>query len=338
MWYGLACCFVLLLTGCAPALLTTSPSAAFQGTLTPRPAGSPDILLISFSGRCPCFNVPGDNVDYLTARGTSGDIAALFEARGQRVLIVGASGHLSAHMPLAVHNEQLGVGVTVAPPQEGFLQMEARLVAANREWIVGRSNPTRIVLLGHSHGVVWTHALARAHPEIPISVLIDLDGVCDFWEYDHRKLIQDYVRQLGHNPWDFDLANSCSSVRVGPLRYDLKDVVYPNVMLNLEIQTQALVTVPGGSEFNFPFDRLANIRPDGSRIPVSRPAVSAAKHTAASPCRAIRRSPPSGRCSRPGSMRGRQARPRPCAQSWTAAAPQRRAFRKPVVLDGTRRA
>ncbi|ULH14268.1 hypothetical protein MF271_01735 (plasmid) [Deinococcus sp. KNUC1210] len=279
-WRGLACWFMLLTTGCAPAFLTVSPSVAFQGALTPRPEGSPDILMVTFSGRCPCFNVPGDNVDYLTARGTSDDLAAPFRARGLSVLIVGASGHLTAHVPLAVHNEQLGSGVTVAPPQEGFVQMEARLVAAQRDWIVGRSNPTRIVLVGHSHGVVWTHALARAHPDIPISALIDLDGICDLWELDNRRLIQDYVKQAGQNPWPFDLSNSCASVRVGHVRYDLKDVVYPNVALNVEIQTQPLVVLPGGgTDLNFPFDRLANIRPDGSHAGIQTRRFSSETHT-----------------------------------------------------------
>lgn len=255
-----------LLVSCAPVFTNTFPASPFQGVLAPRPVGSPDVLIISFSGRCPCFDVPNDNVDYLTSRGTTREVASVFEARGMKVLIVGSSGHLTQHLPLAVHGEQLGAGVTVAPPQVGFLQMEARLVAAYQAWIYGRSNPTLIVLVGHSHGVVWTHALSRVHPEIPISVMIDLDGVCDLWEFDHRSIIGAYVRMLGRNPWPFDLANPCNSVQVGHIRYDLKDIVYPNVLLNLEVQTQPLALLADGSrQINFPFDQLANIRPDGSR-------------------------------------------------------------------------
>lgn len=264
-YLGYWCALLLLLISCAPVFETTTPAPAFQGPLTPRPTGTPDVLIISFSGRCPCFNVPNDNVDYLKARGTTQEVASVFEARGLKVMSVGASGHLTRHLPLAVHNEQLGVGVALAPPQDGFLQMEALLTKTYQTWMYGRSNPTRIVLLGHSHGVVWTHALSRAHPEIPISVMIDLDGSCAFWEFDHRRIIQVYVRSLGQNPWPFDLASSCSSVQVGHFRYDVKDVVYPNVLLDLEVQTRPVAHHPDGStEFNIPYDQLSNIRPDGS--------------------------------------------------------------------------
>ncbi|WP_189087881.1 hypothetical protein [Deinococcus ruber] len=255
---------LLLLAGCAPSFQNAAVQPSFSGPLTPRPEGSPDVLILAMSGRCPCLSAPINNVDYLMPRGTVKAVAAAFEAQGLSVQSAGAAAHLTSHLPTTAIQSQLGKGVTVAPPQDGFLQMEARLVAAQRDWIVGRSNPTRIVLLAHSHGVVWTHALARAHPEVPISLMIDLDGVCDMWESDNRRLIQAYVQQLGHNPWPFDLSNSCASVRVGHVRYDLKDVVYPNVTLDLEVQSQRLVKVAGGFQANFPFDALTNVRPDGS--------------------------------------------------------------------------
>ena len=122
------------------------------------------------------------------------------------------------------------------------------------------------MLLAHSHGVVWTHALARAHPEVQISAMIDLDGVCDLWEMDNRRAVQTYVGQLGHNPWAFDLADSCGSVRVGHIRYDLKDVVFSNVQSGLEVQSARLLSSgTGGLLANLPFDSLENVRPDGTR-------------------------------------------------------------------------
>ena len=257
---------VILLAGCAPSLQTNVVQAPFSGELTPRPAGSPDVLILAMSGRCPCLSGPTNNVDYLTPRGTLRAVAAAFETLGLSVQTAGASAHLTSHLPTTAIQSQLGKGVLTAPTQDGFLQLEDRLRAAYTDWVYGRSNPTRIVLLAHSHGVVWTHALARAHPEIPISVMIDLDGICDLWELDNRLLIQAYVRSLGHNPWPFDLSNSCGAVRVGHVRYDLKDVVYPNVALDLEVQSQRLVSVAGGFKANFPFDALANVRSDGSHV------------------------------------------------------------------------
>ncbi len=239
---------------------------AYSGDLTPRPQGSPDVLILAVSGRCPCLNGPINNVEYLGQRGTVRALTAAFEALGLSVAHIGASAHLTSHFPPSAYESQLGEGVTVAPPQDGFIQLEDHLKAAYSNLIYGRSNPTRIVLVAHSHGVVWTHALARAHPDIPISLIIDLDGVCDLWEQDNRTLIQNYVRALGHNPWPFDLSNACGSLRVGNLRYDLKDLVYPNVAQNLEVQSQRLVSLRGGLHANFPYDALDNVRPDGSRL------------------------------------------------------------------------
>ena len=266
-----AACAVLALPGCAPVAQSALPpvpsSAPLGAELTPRPWDAPDVLLLAVSGRCPVrCQAPGDNIDYLTPRGTVQAVAGALEAQGLSVVSYAVSGSLGQHTPRTISQAQVGAGKTVAASQDGFLQLEARLNTAYADWIQGRSNPTRVVLLAHSHGVVWTHALARAHPEVPIATMIDLDGVCDVWESDNRRQVQVYVSQLGRNPWGFDLADSCGSVRVGNVRYDLKDVVYPNVALNLEVQSQRLVGREGGSVIaNFPFDGLGNVRPDGSR-------------------------------------------------------------------------
>jgi hypothetical protein len=240
--------------------------------LIPRPEGSPDVLLLAISGRCPIWmgcqpsGDNGENIDYLTPRGTVQTVADALSAQGLSVQSYGASASLTLHRPRRTDYIQVGAGKTIAATQEGFLQVEERLNTAYSTWIRGRSNPTRIVVMAHSHGVVWSHALARAHPEVPIAAMIDLDGVCDMWESDNRRSIQAYVKALGHNPWTFDLADSCGSVRVGHIRYDLKDVVYPNVAANLEVQSQRLLSRPDGSfRANIPFDGLKNVRPDGSR-------------------------------------------------------------------------
>jgi hypothetical protein len=264
---------VLSLVGCAPGISTLRPGAGSQAVnassplLTPRPEGSPDVLVLAVSGRCPTgCQSPADNVDYLTPRGTVQAVAATLEAQGLKVQSYAVSSNITRHRVQKVFQTQIGTGKTVPLDQDGFIQLEEKLIAAHRDWIAGRSNPTRIVLLAHSHGVVWTHALARAHPEVPIATMIDLDGVCDFWEMDNRRSIQAYVKSVGQSPWSFNLADSCGSVRVGHVRYDLKDVVYPNVATNLEVQSQRLLSRPDGTFLaNLPFDGLKNIRSDGGQ-------------------------------------------------------------------------
>ena len=257
---------VLTLSGCAPILSAPMTQAAYSGELTLRPEGSPDVLLLTVSGRCPpgC-KAPDDNIDYLTPRGTLKAVQDTLEAQGLSVTSYAVAGHLDQHTVRSVVQTQIGAGRSIPAGQQGFLQLEGRLNTAYADWIRGRSNPTRIVLLAHSHGVVWTHALTRAHREVPISAMIDLDGVCDFWEMDNRRFIQAHLARLGHNPWSFNLADSCGSVRVGNLRYDLKDVVYPNVQANLEVQSVHLLGGGGTVVANAPYDGLQNIRTDGSR-------------------------------------------------------------------------
>ena len=256
----------LTLSGCAPTRTATTTLPSYSGELTLRPAGSPDVLLLAVSGRCPpgC-KAPDDNIDYLTPRGTLKAIQDTLEAQGLSVASYAVAGHLGQHTVRSVVRGQVEAGRSVPASQEGFLQLEVRLNTAYADWIRGRSNPTRIVLLAHSHGVVWTHALTRAHPEVPVSAMIDLDGVCDFWEMENRRFIQAHVTGLGHNPWGFNLADSCGSVRVGNLRYDLKDVVYPNVQADLEVQSVHLLGSGGAVVANAPYDGLQNVRTDGSR-------------------------------------------------------------------------
>ena len=258
---------VLTLSGCAPVSTAATTQAGYGGELTLRPEGSPDVLLLAVSGRCPAnCKAPDDNIDYLTPRGTLKAVQNTLEAQGLSVVNYAVASHLDRHTVRTVVQAQIGAGRTVPADQDGFLQLETRLTTAYADWIRGRSNPTRIVLLAHSHGVVWTHALTRAHPEVPVSAMIDLDGVCDFWAMDNRRFIQAHLARLGRNPWGFNLADSCGSVRVGNLRYDLKDVVYPNVLADLEVQSVHLLGGSGTVMANAPYDSLQNIRTDGTRV------------------------------------------------------------------------
>ncbi|WP_407570315.1 hypothetical protein [Deinococcus altitudinis] len=273
----------LTLSGCAPGLSAPTTRAAFSGDLTLRPAGSPDVLLLAVSGRCPTScKAPEDNIDYLTPRGTVQAVQNTLEAQGLSVASYAVASNLDRHTVQRVVQAQIGAGRTVPADQNGFLQLEDRLNTAYADWMRGRSNPTRIVLLAHSHGVVWTHALTRAHPEVPISAMIDLDGVCDFWEMDNRRFIQAHLARVGRNPWGFNLADSCGSVRVGNLRYDLKDVVYPNVQADLEVQSVHLLGGGGSVIANAPYDGLQNIRTDGTRQGVQTYRSESETHSAVS--------------------------------------------------------
>ena len=242
--------------------------------LTPRPVDSPDVVLFSFSGRCsaPC-NAPQDNWNYLAAPavagqpywGTVAQIQAAFQGLGKTVQSYGYSSHLSTHTSVALEN------YLRPSSEEGFLQLEVKLKQVYTDWIRGRSNPTQLVLVGHSHGVNWTHQLARAYPNISFAYLVDFDGISSSWEADHKPFIESYYAQQGANPWPIALEKAA---RVIPVQgsndlFDSKDVVPNNVKYNLELRSW---TNPASCGF-FSFvlsDTITNRRLDNTQTGIHR--------------------------------------------------------------------
>lgn len=257
-----------LAVGCAPAAFPSSgpatsavtadiaspPPAAPAAppvTPSPRPEAAPDVVLFAVSGRCPtlCGGEPAANYEYLVERGTVAALVRPFEARGLRVETRAYSAHPGArHVSWVSRREEFGAA-----------KLEADVLAAWRDLVANRANPARLVLVGHSHGVVWTHAFAERHPEVPIDVLIDLDGVCLQWGADQRRAIRAGLR-------DGAAERACDLRRVGRRWARGKDVVPPNVRLNLEVQSRRVGGATKVSPLpNVLFDTAANVRPDGGR-------------------------------------------------------------------------
>lgn len=231
--------------------------------LPPRPPGSPDVAVFVVSGRCgaQCQDAPNDNWNYLEPQGTPRAVADMFRAQGKSVVTYNYSAHLRTH-----HSNLSG------KLEAGFLDLEAQFDAVVRNFVTGRRNPTRLVLVGHSHGTNWTRALTRVRPDVTIDYLIDLDGICLAWEGDHRPFIEAYYAERGGNPWREDISRACGQVDAGGLtKYDHKDVALRNVRYNLEVQSQRAVDQPTQTDLstNLLFDTVNNVRPDGSRTGIS---------------------------------------------------------------------
>jgi hypothetical protein len=214
----------------------------------------PDVVLFAVAGRCgvPCDGAPDDNYDYLTERGTTQAVAQAFQNLGQSVLVLTYSSHLYNHYS------------SISGAYEyGFLQLEADFDWVRRNW-----PGTRRVLLGHSHGTNWTHNLLRAHPDWTADYLIDLDGICVFWEGDNQPYFDHFYANYG-NPWPVDLSESCD---VEPIEkywwwtsyYSAKDVAYPGATYNLEVQSARFLAsdVGAAGDASFVFDYTDNIRLD----------------------------------------------------------------------------
>lgn len=242
--------FPLVLGSCAP----TQTNAARSPHLNPL-GEAPDVVILAVSGRCtqPC-RAPRDNYDYLTSRGTLDLLADMVAAQGFRVQVAGYGDNAQAeYQPLKV-----------TEPQRGYAALQSDFTQMKQQWFMG-PRPPRLILLGHSHGSVWLHHLIRNNPGVPVALQIDLDSNCTSWKLDHGASL----RSLNLNE-TYPALNTCDPFRVMPMNKAMlnKDIAWPNVARNLEVQSKRLPsrTGPsGGSWINYAFEITRNVRPDGSR-------------------------------------------------------------------------
>ncbi len=131
---------------------------------------------------------------------------------------------------------------------DGYTGLLETLRFARDAWVVGRANPTRVVIVAHSHGGVWAHAALFAVPDLPVTALIDLDTNSCNWNF------------VGH-AHPSSTGNPVSAFLIGETRFDAEDVVPTSVQFALEVQsTSTCPTLPPE-----PFDDATNVRPDGSQ-------------------------------------------------------------------------
>jgi hypothetical protein len=214
----------------------------------PRPEGSPDVVVLSVSGRCVgglCFS-PEENAPYLGEAGDAAEaIAASFQDAGYSVDWMDFISSLYSY-----DDDEDG-----AADRFGFLDLTEILTQINEAWIQGFDNPTRIVLVAHSHGCVWAHIATSVLPDVPVAYLISLDGDCFLWESDYPPDITTYFNTYG-NPFSWDFRDPCDhwSIPGVPDLVDTEDAVWPNVETNLEVRSVGLVS-----------DYQINYRGDGTR-------------------------------------------------------------------------
>lgn len=227
---------MLLLSGCA-----TPTAEHVAGTDGPRPDESPDYVILAASGHC-LTNCPAFPRENLVGQGTAQAIVDLLDSYGLSTAVFSYAdafyNHLSNGIAVLPYSEE-------APVQFGFLQMLADLQDIRDLWIGDYQDPTGVILLGHSHGVVWTHTLATLRSDVPIDYLIDLDGDSHGFEDEGDKLvtgdqwgpiIQEYT-ELEGVIWDYPIEEVADRWQVSGLDnpQDIEDVVPGNVAWNLEV-------------------------------------------------------------------------------------------------------
>lgn len=236
------------LSGCAPLQMKSARNAPLDLNGPP-----PDVVVLAMSGRCtqPC-RAPRDNYDYLTSRGTLDALADVFTAQGLSVQVAGyADNALAEFQPLKV-----------VSPQQGYAALWNDYQQLRLRWM-NQPRPPRVVLLGHSHGAVWLHQLVRNNPSVPVALQIDLDSNCALWTLDHRE----NLAQIRLEPPElFPALRTCDLVSIEGQPRRNKDIVWPNVAYNLEVQSKRLPAPAGptgGSWINYTFELTRNVRPDG---------------------------------------------------------------------------
>lgn len=231
---------------------------ASQGTRQ-RPEGSPDLVIMAFSGHCGLVCHTRNTWSYLdSASEETGGVAVLdsiagaYENLGLEVETFSASSFVTAHFSLI--SQEL---------EPGYLQAQAYLDEVKRESITGFADPTRVVLVGHSHGTVWASLLALNNLDVTFDAFVALDAICWQWWGRHKGFIsQAYLESPWPLPFPLDQGDPCGSFEVpGAGRMNINDVVSANVIFGLEARTNSRLF---SLDPNFLADDVPNLRINGA--------------------------------------------------------------------------
>ena len=207
-----------------------------------RPADAPDFVVLAASGHELNISAFPYRDGYLIREGAALDVAGALEGLGASVAVWDHGDAFWNHDAAGVALSPLDAG---EPVSFGFLQLIIDMESIRDQWIAAYDNPTKIVVLGHSHGVVWAHLAAHLVPEAPVDVLIDLDGDVEGWDFEGPtgvsvdgwdQVLLDYTNANGID-WPFDVWAVRDSWAVDGVAtlMDVEDVVPTSAALNLEV-------------------------------------------------------------------------------------------------------
>jgi hypothetical protein len=260
---------ILLLAACSQTPSPNSePASNPSKTLkNSRPEGSPDVFIFAFAGRCGFATIgcqglesaPEDNKAYLDDADTLAfqALEEAFKSSGYTVKGESYRANLIDHQ-----NTEYGLG---------YLTAQANLNWIKENWISNFDNPTRLVLMAHSHGNQFASLLANDNPDAVFDYFIYLDGVCTHWDVDHLGVFPALYNRFENaygakNNYPFPLnqaevVSACNTWNISGLGKGLgiKDVTPNNVWAALEVQSQGIgnlgITIK---------DEQNNVRLDGT--------------------------------------------------------------------------
>ncbi|UQN08032.1 hypothetical protein [Deinococcus sp. QL22] len=133
----------------------------------------------------------------------------------------------------------------------GFISLTHDVAQIYSTAIRGVSNPSKLVFVAHSHGVVWAHLFSMLYPQVPIEIQFDFDGVCADWQTDNQG---DFERRNIGNITDFEAVCRTRALVFGGSSTDMHNITQPNVKYNVDLQSSDPTLR----------DSVDNKRPDGS--------------------------------------------------------------------------
>jgi hypothetical protein len=108
----------------------------------------------------------------------------------------------------------------------------------------------RLVLVGHSHGGVWTHAAVQSLPMVEIAALVDLDATSYGWAFRGTP----------------EIGDPRNAFTVGGTKCDLEDVVFRNVRANLEVRSGEFALKSMSREL---YDEQSNVSVGPEMVPIT---------------------------------------------------------------------
>ena len=231
----------------------------------------PDVVVFSVSGHD--ISDSNDlNEEYLYERGAVLQVANALPA-GTDVMLLPYADELE---------NSRGEGDTIET--YGFLQLQSDLEFVSQNWGGLCSAPPAVIIIAHSHGVVWSHTAVHMLPGLYVDVLVDLDGQSDGWERPYWGLVGDHwAHELqafadDYGPsWPFSPWDAANAAQWG--YQDVEDVVPWNVGLNLEVASDPSVLDMVGKVGFVLTDRDPNSRTDGSTTGIYREEFSGLSHS-----------------------------------------------------------
>lgn len=202
-----------------------------------RPADAPDLVIIAFSGHCGLVCDTRSTWSYLDhASESTGGVAVLdgikraYERLGfSRIEVFGVSSFATSHY-----------SSISGKIEAGYLQAQAYLDEVKANWIDGMVDPTRVVLVGHSHGTVWASLLAMNNLDVTFDSFVALDAICWMWWNKHKGYIKEtFIDGPWTIPFPLDQGDPCGILSVpGQAQpMNINDVVPANVIYGLEVRT-----------------------------------------------------------------------------------------------------